>query len=586
MMADDRSKLAGLLFGSFVILGTGACGSRDESTAISRAPISATFTLLVSTSASRASAKPLQGSDLTGSAYIFTSDSTGTSNPTGIAQVSYWLDNPKMTGPATHVENHTPYDFVGTASDGTAESWSTSSIANGTHTLTQSVTPASGGSATTTTATFTVGAPSSGEKLIGCYTDESTRDLPDMIASGTVTVESCVAACKGAGYTYAGVQYGTQCFCGDSYGKYGSSSGCNMKCSGNSSETCGGTWANDIYSTGAADASAPPPPPPPPSGGSGTCAPTASGPGGAGAANQAGSNIPAFPSLSSPFTVTGLDTSGGTDVGTIIQEALSSHSQIVIPGSGKFGSPYQYKVETPVNVPAGAIIECEPGAQFLDPTDCLGDMPGLFWWSNETASVSGAGMYGCMFKGTASGSSYATSYNHAFIRLQSGHNFTIEGNITTNSCGDADIRLDGPEDSSSDHGSTGNTIAFNNTNFAENGIAVINAWNNMFMCNYFNGGGIDEEPNHSYPQVGENTYTLNYTLGGISIGGNGTSCPSGSGVCARDYVTKNVLIGPGPVYCECNAAGTQCDNDSFGGTWSGNILAGGASCKCGDSCSE
>jgi hypothetical protein len=426
--------------------------------------------------------------------------------------------------------------------------------------------------------------PAAGPTSLGCFKDESSRDLADETSLSPVTVETCISTCKGAGYTYAGVQYGSQCFCGDSYGEYGAATDCNMACNGDSAETCGGTWANDVYPTGATGSGSG-------SGGGGgngdgTCAPSLSGPGGAGAANIAGTQMPAFPKFSSGYTVTGLDTSGGTDVGAIIQQALASHTQIVIPGSGNFGSPYQYKVTTQVQVPAGAIIECEPGAQFLDTTACTDSNPGLFWWSNETASVAGAGMYGCMFKGTApTNTSYATSYNHAFIRLQSGNNFTIEGNITTNSCGDADIRLDGPENSTSNHGSTGNLIAFNETNYAENGLAVINAWNNTVECNYFNGGGIDEEPNQPYAQVGENTYTLNYTLGGISIGGNGTSCPPGSGVCARDYVTKNVLIGPGPVYCECNADGTMCDNADFGGTWSGNILSN-ETCKCGDSCSD
>jgi hypothetical protein len=334
--------------------------------------------------------------------------------------------------------------------------------------------------------------------------------------------------------------------------------------------------------------------------GSGTCSPSTSGPGGAGSANVPGSNVPAFPTLASPFTVTGLDTTGSADVGSIIQDAVNSHSEIIIPGSGSFGAPYQYNVLTPINVPDGAIIECETGAEFLDSTDCLGNMPGLFVWSNETASVAGAGIYGCMFRGTAANIAVPTSYNHNFIRLQSAHNFTIEGNYTTNSCGDSDIRLDGPEDSASDHGSTGNLVAFNDTEVAENGIALINAWNNTVKCNTsFNGSMMDEEPNQSYPQCGENIITLNYMALtadppdgynlNFSVGGNGNSCPSGSGVCATDTVTENVINAGGysptySVYCECNAAGDACDNASFGGQWSGNILAGGTQCTCGNAC--
>ena len=107
-------------------------------------------------------------------------------------------------------------------------------------------------------------------------------------------------------------------------------------------------------------------------------------------------------------------------------------------------------------------------------------------------------------------------------------------------------------------GSTGNLIAFNSTNFAENGLAVINAWNNTVKCNYFNGGGVDEEPNHSYAQVGENTYTLNYTTGGgvIDRRQQHRAIRRGRASARRDFVTKNVFIGPGPIYCECNADGS------------------------------
>jgi hypothetical protein len=255
-------------------------------------------------------------------------------------------------------------------------------------------------------------------------------------------------------------------------------------------------------------------------------------------------------------------------------------------------------VKTQVNVPDNVIVECETGAEFLDSTPCLGNMAGLFLWSG-TASVAGAGMYGCMFRGTAANISVPTSYNHSFIRLNTAHNYTIEGNYTTNSCGDSDIRLDGCECSSTDHGSTGNLIAFNDTENAENGIAVINGWDNTVTCNTaFNGGLIDEEPNFSYAQCGHNLYTRNYeevtfTLPngykvGTSVGGNGTSCPSGSGVCAIDTFTDNVFNanGLGILYvdCECSPAGNVCDNSKFGGVWSGNILAGGTKCSCGSGC--
>src|SRR5262249_6136593 len=49
------------------------------------------------------------------------------------------------------------------------------------------------------------------------------------------------------GFAYAGVQYSSECWCGNSYGRYGTSTNCNMTCSGDSTQICGGPWANDVY---------------------------------------------------------------------------------------------------------------------------------------------------------------------------------------------------------------------------------------------------------------------------------------------------------------------------------------------------
>ena len=62
-----------------------------------------------------------------------------------------------------------------------------------------------------------------------------------------MTMEFCLRFCFGS--KYFAVQDGTNCFCGNSYGAYGSipESFCNYQCSGNSYELCGGVWANGIY---------------------------------------------------------------------------------------------------------------------------------------------------------------------------------------------------------------------------------------------------------------------------------------------------------------------------------------------------
>lgn len=61
-----------------------------------------------------------------------------------------------------------------------------------------------------------------------------------------MTLELCNALCTGN--RYFGVQNGgSGCFCGQAYGKYGSSTNCTMPCAGNLDEVCGGPGANSIY---------------------------------------------------------------------------------------------------------------------------------------------------------------------------------------------------------------------------------------------------------------------------------------------------------------------------------------------------
>lgn len=47
---------------------------------------------------------------------------------------------------------------------------------------------------------------------------------------------------------YVFFQHSNECFCGDSYDKHGTSTNCNMKCSGDNNAICGGPYANSVYS--------------------------------------------------------------------------------------------------------------------------------------------------------------------------------------------------------------------------------------------------------------------------------------------------------------------------------------------------
>lgn len=83
----------------------------------------------------------------------------------------------------------------------------------------------------------------------GCFKDTENRDVSGYnYYSDQMTLQSCANRCREKGYKYAASQYGSQCFCGDSFGKYGEATNCNMKCAGNGNEVCGGFWANSVYS--------------------------------------------------------------------------------------------------------------------------------------------------------------------------------------------------------------------------------------------------------------------------------------------------------------------------------------------------
>ena len=84
----------------------------------------------------------------------------------------------------------------------------------------------------------------------GCYEDNQSRILSTYIGDFPNNKKSvCMAACSD--YKFAGVQYGTQCFCGNDQPDPSllRPDQCTMTCPGNSNENCGGFWRMNVYST-------------------------------------------------------------------------------------------------------------------------------------------------------------------------------------------------------------------------------------------------------------------------------------------------------------------------------------------------
>jgi hypothetical protein len=84
-------------------------------------------------------------------------------------------------------------------------------------------------------------------KALGCFADNAVRDLTGAsFTDKDMTNRRCVSLCGAKGHRYAGTENGNQCFCGETFGKYGASTACTMPCSGSASEKCGGFWASSI----------------------------------------------------------------------------------------------------------------------------------------------------------------------------------------------------------------------------------------------------------------------------------------------------------------------------------------------------
>jgi protein xylosyltransferase len=93
-------------------------------------------------------------------------------------------------------------------------------------------------------------------KALGCFKDENNYRLLSGyfgVNKKTNSPDYCIQLCLQSGFEYAGVQYSTECFCGNeeppaTYKLPDSS--CNMKCPGDSHATCGGYYTINIYQTG------------------------------------------------------------------------------------------------------------------------------------------------------------------------------------------------------------------------------------------------------------------------------------------------------------------------------------------------
>lgn len=139
--------------------------------------------------------------------------------------------------------------------------------ANRLNTYKKNSTSTSGTASTTATASATPSPTGpitvedlAGYAYLGCYSEatqgRALSGLGNPIPGNTVTPEACAKGC--AKYTYFGVEYSGECFCGNTInqgsalvaGMTPDETQCNMKCNGNSTELCGGPNRLNMYKKG------------------------------------------------------------------------------------------------------------------------------------------------------------------------------------------------------------------------------------------------------------------------------------------------------------------------------------------------
>lgn len=95
-------------------------------------------------------------------------------------------------------------------------------------------------------------------RSLGCFKDDKKhRLLPGFYSNfkETNSPKKCIQMCLQSGYLYAGVQYSTECFCGNDAPSSETKlpdPNCNMKCPAEPKSACGGYYTINIYETGIA----------------------------------------------------------------------------------------------------------------------------------------------------------------------------------------------------------------------------------------------------------------------------------------------------------------------------------------------
>lgn len=153
---DEDDSTSAELTQSFEIVGYGdTC--LEVSTAVPDTVVSAeesaarpAFPLMLSHASSYASPLPLSGATVQGAVYLFTADSAKSPRPANLSMVEYYLDDADRKGAPFATEKLVPYEPFG------GGAWDSSKLADGVHTITETVFESDPPNILTSTSTFTV----------------------------------------------------------------------------------------------------------------------------------------------------------------------------------------------------------------------------------------------------------------------------------------------------------------------------------------------------------------------------------------------------------------------------------------------
>ena len=141
-LASRHRRMLVIVLGAVIALALSGIG-------IQSAAASTRSRVAVSLSPDRSNAVRLDGSSVKGMIYIFVRNSNS------LDKVDFYLDSRRRTEPPVRTDTDPPYDFAGTAADGSATPYDTTKLADGSHSI-RTVMTWSDGTTSSRRGTFTV----------------------------------------------------------------------------------------------------------------------------------------------------------------------------------------------------------------------------------------------------------------------------------------------------------------------------------------------------------------------------------------------------------------------------------------------